>query len=190
MTTMRRMPKQAWSVEEFLNWEEQQPERWELIGGKPWRMMAGGTLTHAILIANVMRLLDRQTRGGPCQTLGEQIKVRTANRVYYPDVFVRCGPADPQATVIEDPRLVVEVLSPSTEAFDLGEKMQEYFTLPSLLAYVVVRQVPRAVEVFIRPHRWLADLRAAGDRCEIPELGYLLTFDEVFENLPEDLSGG
>lgn len=186
---MPQQKKQAWNIDEFLNWEEQQPERWELHTGGPWRMMAGGTLSHGVIIANMIRMLDRQTRGGPCQTLAEQIKVRTAARVYYPDVFVRCGPADFRTSVIEDPRLVVEVISPSTEKIDETEKIREYFTLPGLAAYVLVRQVPRAVEIYTAPHRLLAELLVPGDRCELPELGYVLTFEEAFEGLPEDLSG-
>jgi Uma2 family endonuclease len=187
---MLRRTRQAWSVDEFLNWEEQQSERWELQAAGPWRMMAGGTLAHGRIIANMIRMLDRQTRGGPCETLAEQIKVRTAARVYYPDVFVRCGPADLSASVIEDPCLVVEVVSPSTEKVDEAEKMREYFTVPGLGAYVLVRQVPRAVEIYSAPHRLLAELLAPGDRCELPGLGYVLTFEEAFEGLPEDLSGG
>lgn len=187
---MLHRTKQAWSVDEFLNWEEQQPERWELIGGQPWRMMAGGTLAHAMIIANCLRILDRQTRGGPCQTLSEQVKVRTAKRVYYPDVFVRCGPIDPALTVIDDAQVILEVISPSTESVDESEKMREYFTLPQIKAYVLVRQVPRRVEVYDAPHHLNAELTQPGERFELPELSYTLTFDEVFEGLPEDLREG
>lgn len=180
--------KQAWNIDEFLNWEDQQAERWELHQAGPWRMMAGGTLSHARLIANVFRTLDAQTRGGPCETLGEQVKVRTAHRVYYPDVFVRCGPADPATSVIADARLIVEVVSPSTEPIDFGEKMREYFTIAGLAAYGIVTQVPRAIEVYGGPHQLVSRLDRPGQECEIPGLGYRLTFDAVFEGLPEDLS--
>lgn len=147
----------------------------------------GGTLSRARLIANVLRALDAQTRASPCETLGEQVKVRTVQRVYYPDIFVRCGPADPAVSVIEDARLVMEVVSPSTESIDLGEKMREYFTIPGLVAYGIVTQVPRAIEIYRGPHQLISRLDRPGQDCEIPGLGYRLSFDAVFEGLPEDL---
>jgi Uma2 family endonuclease len=186
---VRIRQKQAWAVEEFLSWEEQQPERWELRNPGPWRMMVGAPYSHSKIVGNVWRALDQQLRGGPCDVHRETFKVSTGKRVYYPDVLVRCGPIDPDATLTDAPRLVVEVLSPSTEDVDFGEKREAYLALPSLEAYVIVSQVPRRLDMFARTAAPLS-ATAPGDVLTIPGLGVTLEFDDMFEGLPTDLSQG
>lgn len=186
-------PRQAWTVEEFLNWEDQQPERWELINGHPWRMMVGAPYSHNMLVQNVWRALDRQLKPRGCTVHAETLKVRTRDAVYYPDVFVRCGPIDDiHALVIEDAVMAVEVLSPSTEKVDLTVKSREYFTMPALKHYVAVHQVPRRLDLFASPAKSLfavAWAEGPGERLLLEDLDVELAFDEVFEGLPEDLSG-
>jgi Uma2 family endonuclease len=185
MTNPLAPSSEPWSVEEFLNWEAQQTERWELIEGHPWRMMAGGTVAHALVIGNVFRALDRTLAGGACRVFAETLKVRTRARVYYPDVFVHCGPRDLNATVLDDPRLVVEVVSPSTEKADLGEKRAEYLAVAGLVGYVVITTHPRLIRLFTPEAEPIEGQRASapGEAVMIAGLGVSLTYEAVFDGL-------
>lgn len=185
---MRHAEREEWSVDEFLNWEEQQPERWELIGGQPWRMMAGGTISNARIARSIFEALSGKLRGGRCEAFIENVKVKTRRRVYYPDVFVRCGPVDPSATVVEDPVIVVEVISPSTENVDWGEKRREYLATPTVRHYLIVEPAKRLVTNWRWDgERWAEELaEKAGDVVGLDAVGAKLGFEEVFEGLGED----
>jgi Uma2 family endonuclease len=179
--------REEWSIDEFLNWEEQQPERWELIEGQPWRMMAGGTIGNAVIAGNIWRALDRQLRGSACKAFSDQVKVRTAKRIFYPDVFVRCGPIDPSATVVDDPVVVVEVVSPSTKNVDWGEKLHEYRITPSIRHYLIVSGFERRITHWRREgEHWVDELaEAAGVVLRLDAVAATLTFDETFEGFDD-----
>ena len=127
------------SLDAFLEWEEQQAERFELAGGVV-RMMAGGTEDHDRIALNIAAFLRVRLRGTPCSTHISNLKVvsRPANASMYPDVFVRCGPRQGDRTSVDDSLLVVEVLSPSTSRFDLIRKRQAYEAMPTLRRIVFV----------------------------------------------------
>ncbi|HEX8375854.1 MAG TPA: Uma2 family endonuclease, partial [Geminicoccaceae bacterium] len=107
----------------FLAWEEFQEERYELAGGVV-RLMAGGTEGHDRISGNIFAALHRRLRGSPCSVHATNLKVRSeaADASMYPDTFVRCGPRDDDRTVVDDPVIVFEVLSPGTAKFDLTRK--------------------------------------------------------------------
>ncbi len=117
--------------------------------------MAGGTPRHGALTARVTAALDFALRGRPCQVLSSDVRVRirTSKLGTYPDVSVVCGQLevddeDPHSIV--NPSLLVEVLSPSTEAYDRGAKFAHYRAVPSLKAVLFVRQAGPGVELFVR----------------------------------------
>jgi Uma2 family endonuclease len=117
--------------------------------------MAGGSRNHAAIAANILGLLWAGTRGGACAVKGSDLKVRieASNSYVFPDISVTCGPDDgydPADQSISKPKLIVEVLSPSTAGFDRGGKFKRYRTLPSLEEYVVVEQEMMLVDVFHR----------------------------------------
>jgi len=177
-------PRQPWDVDEFLNWEDQQPERWELIAGQPWRMMVGAPRLHHLLVANIRRALERQVRSHGCEVYSETFKFRTAEGVFYPDVLVHCGPIELNARWTETPRLVVEVMSPATQTTDHGIKKAAYLSTPGLWGYVIVSQLPRGMILF-RPDGGIADATAPGETLALEGLDATLAFDEVFEGVPE-----
>jgi Uma2 family endonuclease len=171
-----------WSADEFLNWEEQQPERWELIGGTPWRMMAGGTVAHASACRNVLVALSLKLRGSGCEVFGENLKLRVGESVFYPDAFVHCGPKAPADTVLTGATFVVEVISPSTEKHDLRDKRVAYLAEPGLAGYLVVELGPRALRLFTPPAGTVETAVAteAGQAVPVPTLGITLAFEDVF----------
>jgi Uma2 family endonuclease len=119
--------------------------------------MAGGTEFHGLIVANVGGELRDRLRGKPCRFYASDFRVgvRHYPTFTYTDGFVICGPTqfddrDPTHQTAMNPTLIVEVLSPSTEAYDRGEKFGRYMHAESLQEYVLVSQHQARVEVFFR----------------------------------------
>jgi Uma2 family endonuclease len=125
---------------EYLEWEEQQELRYEYIDGEI-SAMTGGTLNHSKIGGNFYYLLQTHLRGGGCQVLNSDAKVQIAesNDYVYPDISVTCDERDRSATkFISHPCTIVEVLSPSTKAYDRWEKFNLYRRSDVLQDYVLV----------------------------------------------------
>jgi Uma2 family endonuclease len=140
------------TFEDYLAWEETQTERHEYIGGEVFAM-AGGSTVHNTLSGNAYIALRSQTRGTPCRVYMADVKlqVEAVDASFYPDVFVTCSAADAgRRTVQEDALLIIEVLSPSTEGRDRGDKFAAYRLLPSLQTVLFVAQGQPHVEAFSR----------------------------------------
>ena len=131
------------SVEDYLAWEDTQDQRYEYAGGMVYAM-AGGTIDHASISANVLGSLYGQFRGKTCRALGSDLKVRieypTHTRFYYPDVTVICEMGPGRARYHDKPVVVVEVASESTRRVDELEKKDAYLSIPSLCAYIQMEQ--------------------------------------------------
>lgn len=138
------------SAQDYLAWEAAQPERHEFVDGEVFAM-AGAEDRHVTVTGNVYMALRQHLRGTPCRTFMADMKVQAnANSSYfYPDVVVTCSAADATSRQIKrEPRLIVEVLSPGTEAYDRGEKFLRYRQIASLSEYVLVDFENRRVDVF------------------------------------------
>lgn len=151
------LKRQAAPISEaaYLEQEAASPIRHEFVGGYV-HAMTGGTLRHNIIGLNLAALLRGHLRGTPCRVFMSDAKVRVAksSAYYYPDVAVSC-PAAMQSLqgaeiVVDEPRLIIEVLSPSTEGIDRREKLMAYRTLPSLREYVLVAQDRAEIELHTR----------------------------------------
>lgn len=134
-------------------------ERWELIGGRVVRMMVGARWEHARIVQNIALGLEVgfRAKGSSCQTFTETfyMKSKTLDAAMLPDVLVVCGDIEPGATSVENPTVLVEVLSPGTEARDRFEKWAVYQQLASLQHYVLVARDRPHLEVFDRIEgRW------------------------------------
>ena len=131
------------TAEAFLAWTvRQKQERYELAGGEIVRM-AAERAGHARMKMRVARLLERsiQVAGLECEVFGDGMAVLVDERtVYEPDALLRCGPRlDDEAVVVTDPVVVVEVVSPSSASIDSGAKLADYFRIPSVQHYLIVR---------------------------------------------------
>lgn len=137
-------------AEQFLAWLRDQPsdQRYELISGEVVAM-SSERAAHALVKHAVARSLeDAVDRAAlDCEVFPDGMSVVVGDStVYEPDALVRCGdPADRNATFIDDPMIVVEVLSPSSEARDAGAKLEDYFRLPSVRHYLIVKTDTRSV---------------------------------------------
>lgn len=143
-----------YSVAEYLAMEAAATERHEYRDGEVLDM-AGATSNHNRITRNLSRRLDEQLGGKPCEVFGENQRVRARRARYcYPDLTIACAPLayDPPDgdVVLTNPRVIFEVLSPSTEADDRGEKFDDYRRLESFEEYLLVAQHRPRVEAFYR----------------------------------------
>jgi Uma2 family endonuclease len=179
-------PTPPLDLERFLDWEERQPERFELAGGVV-RMMAGGTEDHDGIGLNVATALRTRLRGKPCSAHGSNLKLlsRAMGASMYPDVFVRCGPREGGQTRTDDAVVVFEVLSESTAQFDLTRKRLAYEAIPTLRRLVYVSTVEARLDVRVRGEDgiWRDETVEGLDGVlMLPEIEVSLTMAEVYED--------
>ena len=141
------LPK-PWTVDEFLSWEREQEERYELVDGVV-RMMTGGSNAHAAVKGNLFAALRTLVRE-PCRVFVDGPKVVTATASLYPDVLVTCAPVVMTDDTVREPRLIAEVLSRTTAGHDRGAKWLAYREIDGLAHYLLVWQDVRRVELFSR----------------------------------------
>jgi Uma2 family endonuclease len=177
------------SVDDYLAFERSEEVRHEYFDGQIYAM-AGESLEHSTISANLIGMLHGQLKGKPCRALSPNMKVlsgenfpgQTRGLFSYPDVTVVCGEPkflDGRRDVLLNPTVIVEVLSPGTESFDRGEKFQRYRKhLDSLQDFILVSSQYPLVELFQRQHGgfWLysavaemeASLALPSIHCELP----------------------
>jgi Uma2 family endonuclease len=174
------------SVEEYFELEEKHPDtRYEYLDGYVY-MMSGGSANHATISGNIYAILRSLLRGGPCRVYNSHMKVRVSEKRYFhPDVTVTCDPRDRGNTdLIQSPRLVVEVLSPSTEAYDRGRKLQYYLACPSIEEYLLVDTRAMRIEIYHKEQKkWLYDAFEADDEVELTTLAVRLPVAEAYEDV-------
>lgn len=183
--------KHAMKLDEFLSWEAEQPERWEFVDGEAFAM-AGGNDVHNTIAGNTYIALRTALRGTRCSVFMTDVRLRLAvdDSLFYPDVFVSCSEADrARRQEKEDPALIVEVLSPTTEAYDRGRKFEAYRRFSGLRTVLFVRQDRPQVECYTRQDDggWLLS-EASGDAGAIalPAVGFALALAELYRDLPND----
>lgn len=178
---------QKMSVEEYMELNSKSEQRYEYIDGYAY-MLAGGSLAHARIAAHLVREIGKHLLDGPCDVYGSDAQVRlTEERITLPDVTVSCDEQDrgEGALVLHHPRLVIEILSPSTEAYDRGDKFDYYRECPSIQEYVLINTRRRAVEVYRRANGKLWVLHPFGPdgTVEFASIGLLIPIDVIYRNV-------
>jgi len=172
------------TLAEFLDWEERQPTRYEFDGFGPVAM-TGGTAGHADVQRNLAIAVGGRLRGKPCRFYGSDLKFQVAQgHVRYPDGMVVCSPVDRSTTVINDPVIVFEVLSPSTTRDDRIVKAREYQATPSVQRYVMLEQDGVGATVYARSgETWTHEILVADSILALPEIGISLPLAELYEGI-------
>lgn len=176
------------SPEEYLQLEAQSAIKHEYRDGEIYAM-AGANDAHVTIAGNIFALLRGHVRGTGCRVFISDMKARieARNCYYYPDVMVTCDPRDQQnETFKQFPRLIVEVLSDSTEAFDRGDKFADYQLLESLEEYVLINTRHQRVECFRRNEAGLWVLQYYTPDTETFHLASL-DFTDTISALYEDV---
>jgi Uma2 family endonuclease len=151
---MASLPLSLLTPDEYLALEYTSEFKSQYLSGELFAT-AGASRAHLLIVTNLVREISTRLRGRPCETYAADMRARTspAGLYTYPDVVVVCGEPEfaamPGETLL-NPTLLVEVLSPSTEKFDRGQKFARYRDLPTLLEYVLVSQDEARVEKFVR----------------------------------------
>jgi Uma2 family endonuclease len=182
-------------MEDYLALENASRYKHEYLGGviyaiqgEPVRGMAGGSQTHSRIIRNAGYALHGKLQGSPCEALSTEMRLRiaAADAVFYPDVLVHCQLVANPATTMEltDARLVIEVLSPTTQHFDRGDKLRAYQRLAGLQHIILLSSMEQAAWAC---HRVPADAEwtdllpwPRGTRLPLDGLGVDLGWDEVY----------
>lgn len=174
--------------DQYLQREEISPVKHEYIDGEIYPMV-GASDPHVTIAGNLFALLRSHLRGSGCRVFISDMKVRinTPSRFYYPDILVTCDDRDRETPLYKQhPRLIVEVLSPSTEAFDRGDKFADYRQLPSLEEYVLISAHQPRIECFRRSSNGIWTLhpyegQISGYRLE--SLSFEGSFDQLYEDV-------
>ena len=146
--------------EEYLTFERKATTKSEYLRGQIIAM-SGASFAHNFITADIVTHLNIQLMGGECQVAASDMRVKAiqTESYFYPDVVVICGEPraeDDNFDILLNPTLIVEVLSPSTEAYDRGEKFEHYQQIASLKEYVLISQDNVHVEQYRRHgQRWL-----------------------------------
>jgi Uma2 family endonuclease len=180
------------SVEDYLTLDRTSVEaRYEYLDGYVY-MLAGGTADHSSISINLTSLLHNLLRSSHCRVYNSDLKVRLSQKRYvYPDASVSCDQRDRGSTdTVQFPRLIVEVLSSSTEAYDRGRKFAYYRACPTIQEYVLIDTQRQGVEVYRRQSDTLWTLHPCGpgDQVELASLSLSFSIAALYENveLPED----
>ena len=175
------------SVAEYLSWEAQQPDKHEFVSGEVFAMV-GVTRRHAAVAINLVNVLSNHLRDGPCRIYMSDMKlqVETANAFYYPDVFVTCDPDDHRAdNFMSSAVLIVEILSPSTAAYDRGEKFAAYRKLASLKEYLLIDPELKRAECFRRDESglWVLHEPSVDGSLALQSIDLRIASEDVFRRV-------
>jgi Uma2 family endonuclease len=182
---LRRM-----TVDEFFAWQAKQDKLYELVDGVPvlpLKMMTGASQAHDRVVVNIIRELSNQLRRGPCRPTTDDLAVRIPSRnIRRPDVTVECGEAGLRDMAVADPRVVIEVLSPSTMSFDRVRKLPEYQSIASMAHILLVDTEQPRIDLWSREPdgSWRTfALDGLDAKLELPAVGASLSLADIYEGL-------
>jgi Uma2 family endonuclease len=180
------VPLQKLTLADFLAWENAQVEKHEFHRGEVFAMV-GGRRSQGRVILNLARQLMNRMDGSPCQVFADSMKLQIADdTILYPDVFVTCDKADLATDqIFRAPTLVIEVLSPSTQAYDRSQKFALYRRIASLQEYVLVDPDTRRVESFRHnaAGEWVFHDMSADEAMLLPCIDARIALADVFDGV-------
>jgi Uma2 family endonuclease len=186
MIVAKENPPQL-TPEEYFAWEEKQLEKHEYIDGQVYAM-SGGSKNHSLISVRFITLFSNHLEGGGCETGNSDLRVNiveTTNYTY-PDVSVTCDERDKTTTqYITYPCLIVEVLSPSTEAYDRGGKFRMYRNNPVLQDYLLVSSTSIEMDLYHKNDagEWLIINYKEGDTIELKSINLNFAIEQVYRGL-------
>ena len=179
--------KIAFSAPDYLHWETTQLDRHEYLNGEVFAM-AGADDRHVTVAGNVYMALRQHLSGGPCRTYMSDMRVQVAaaNAYFYPDVLVTCSAQDLTSPLVKtEPKLIIEVLSPSTAAYDRGLKFSHYRSLPSLEEYVLIDLDTRATDCYRKglDGLWVLHPFDRGQVVSLASVALSMTAEQLFADV-------
>lgn len=175
--------------EEFFVWQRDQDELFELVDGHPvprHRMMTGASMQHDRATVNIIISLGNQLRGKACRPTTADVAIRTSIKgLRRPDVMVECAPLTRDTYEAREPRLVVEVLSPSTTSIDQTRKVEEYKRHPTLAYILLVETLEPQALLYLRTSgTWeIESFEGIDAIIALPAIGAELALADVYDGL-------
>jgi Uma2 family endonuclease len=170
-------------VEDYLVLNKNSKDmRYEYLDGEV-RMLAGGSPDHSIIIANLTAIIKAPLKGSSCRVYNSDVQLKLSEKRYiFPDITISCDERDRnQKETIRYPRVVIEVLSPTTEATDRGKKAAYYRACPTIQEYVMVDSQEIFIEVHRREERWTINTFEPGDTITLESLGIQFPIEDAYE---------
>ena len=174
--------------EEFFAWEKIQEIRYEYVNGNVIAI-AGGTIAHNDLAVSLLLRLAPHVKSRGCRVNVADVKVQIRRRYRYPDLVVTCDDRDKRAVnLFQYPKVIVEVMSPSTESTDRGKKWREYQSIETLEEYVLISPNEVVIEVYQRQPDgiWQYITYEAGSQFHLQSLDFTCAIEEIYESIDLD----
>jgi Uma2 family endonuclease len=181
--------KTAFSAADYLAWEPAQLDRHEYIDGEVFAM-AGAEDRHVMVTGNCYMALRQHLSGSPCRTYAVDMRVHvaSANSFFYPDVLVTCSASDATRPIFKtEPKLIIEVLSPGTAAYDRGLKFSYYRSLLTLEEYVLIDLDTRSTDVYRKgpDGLWVLHPFTKDEPVTLASVALTLGADQLFADVLE-----
>jgi len=186
------------TLEEYFDFQEKADTKYEFHNGKLYPT-PGGSVRHGAIGANVIFSVKSELRKikSDCKTLSSDVKIliTKTNKILFPDVSVYCGDLDAgisgRTDLVANPSILFEVLSPSTEAKDFGEKFDEYKSIKSLKQYVLIQQTHAFVEVRTlinaEENLWkIESFKNINDVLKLDSINIKLALADIYEDIEFD----
>ena len=170
---------------DYLVRERASPVRHEYVDGAMYAM-SGGTRRHNLIAVNLTAALTAHLPDRCAAHMADtklRIRLERAEFFYYPDSMVCCGPSDQSLDWLDDPLVLGEVLSPSTERVDRGEKFNAYIQIPTLQEYILIEQAMPRVELFRRANEWQREVLLAGDTMRLDSIDFAVAVDALYRRV-------
>jgi len=193
MSTAHAYQLNTISPEEYLDMEKDSPVKHEYIQGEILAM-SGAADGHVQVSGNMHYKFKAHLRGTDCRVYMADMKVRVkkADAFFYPDVFITCDAADKKQNYYKDsPKLIAEVLSPSTEGYDRGSKFAFYREIESLEQYILIDPRELRVDVFTRndANRWeLVSYTGKETVIHLHSLNLEISMNELYEDVDFEMA--
>jgi Uma2 family endonuclease len=174
------------TFEEYLEFVETSPLRYEYVNGVV-HAMSGGSVAHGLVTARLMGAVLSHLGGGPCEvfssTVDLEIRSDTDEITYIPDLMVACNPEEWSEKAIRKPKLVAEVLSPSTRLIDTREKATNYRRVDSIEEILLLEQSQPKITVFRRAERWRPEIYTGTEAVlELRSIGLSVPLAQIYES--------
>ncbi len=182
------LQKRRMTAAEFLSWDAKQTVKHEFVQGEVFAMAGGEDRNNSVTL-NLVVALRQHLRGSPCRVYTSDVKllVESADSYFYPDLMVTCSAADAADRLIKrEPMLVVEVLSPSTAAYDRGDKFASYRQLPSLAEYLLIDVASQRCDLFRKQATdglWVLHPSGADETVQLASVDLTITPESLWADL-------
>ena len=179
----------VFTADDYLAWEPAQLDRHEYLNGEVL-IMTGAEDRHSMMAGNVGIALRQHLSGSPCRTYMSDMRLQVvaANSYFYPDVLVTCSALDLTSPLVKtEPKLIIEVLSPSTAAYDRGLKFSHYRSLASLEEYVLIDLDTRSIDCYRKgaDGLWVLHPFARGESVSLASVALELSAEQLFADVLE-----